>query len=60
MPEVSVIECVLTRIILEGYVPAVVRSISWNVYSVLRSNPESFVDVFVVAEGIAASRWPFL
>jgi hypothetical protein len=45
---------------LDGNVPAVVRSMSWNVYSVLSSSPDSLVEVLDVAEGIAASRAPFL
>lgn len=45
---------------LDGKTPAVVRSMSCNVYSVLISRPESFVDVLVNGDGMAASRWPFL
>jgi hypothetical protein len=60
IPEVSCIVCVRTRMRLEGYVPAVVRRISWNLYSVLISMPECFVVVFVITEGTAERRSPFL
>ena len=46
--------------ILEGYVPAVVRRISWKEYSVLISMPECFVVVFVITAGTAERRSPFL
>ena len=59
IPDVSVIVCVRTRRTLEGKVPAVVRRMSWNEYSVLSSRPESLVEVFVRGEGIEARRWPF-
>lgn len=49
--------CVRKRITFEGYVPAVVRKMSWKVYSVLTSSPDSFVEVLVVGEGIEAKRW---
>lgn len=52
--------CVLTRIRLEGNVPAVVRRMSWNVYSAWISIPECFVDVFVNGAGTADRRSPFL
>lgn len=58
MPDVSVIVCVLTRSKFEGYVPAVVLNTSWNVYSLPSSSPDSFVEVFVRGEGIAASHCP--
>lgn len=45
---------------LDGKVPAVVRSTSWKEYSVLSSNPDSLVELFVKGDGIAARRWPFL
>ena len=60
MPEVSAMVCVRTRRMLEGNVPAVVRSMSWKEYSVLMSIPECLVDVFVNGEGTAESRSPFL
>jgi hypothetical protein len=41
---------------LDGNVPAVVRKTSWKEYSVLISRPESFVELLVSGEGIAASR----
>lgn len=42
----------------EGNVPEVVRRMSWNEYSVCISSPDNFVEVLVIGEGIAASRWP--
>lgn len=56
MPDVSVMVCVRTRRTFDGYVPAVVRSMSWKVYSVSSWRPESFVDVFESGDGMAARR----
>jgi hypothetical protein len=58
IPDVSVIVCVRTVITFDGYTPAVVRSMSWNVYSWSMSSPESFVEVFCSGAGIGARRWP--
>lgn len=41
---------------LDGKVPAVVRRMSWKLYSVFNSSPETLVEVFVVGAGIAARR----
>ena len=58
IPDVSVIVCVRTRMMFEGYVPAVVRRMSWKVYSVFCSSPESLVEKFVRGCGMAVRRWP--
>jgi hypothetical protein len=60
IPLVSAIVCVRTRMRFEGYVPAVVRRMSWNVYEVSTESPESFVEKLLSALGIAARRWLFL
>ena len=52
--------CVLTRTRFEGNVPPVVRNTSWIEYSVSRSRPDNFVDVFCSGDGIEARRWRFL
>ena len=56
IPEVSDIVWVLTRSMLDGNVPAVVRGTSWKEYSVLISIPECLVDVLVIGEGAAGRR----
>ena len=54
IPEVSDMECVLTRSMLDGNVPAVVRRTSWKEYSIFISIPACLVDVLViVGEGTA-------
>ena len=56
IPDVSVMVCVRTRMRLDGNVPAVVRNNSWKEYSVLISRPDSFVELLVNGDGMAASR----
>ena len=56
IPDVSVMVCVRTRSRFDWNTPAVVRRTSWKVYSVSICSPDSFVEVFVRGEGMAASR----
>ena len=56
IPEVSDMVCVRTLRTLEGYVPAVVRKMSWKVYSLSTSRPDSLVEVSRNGAGTEAKR----